>query len=1087
MAETAPTADELLAHTDWLMQLARALVGDASAADVVQETYEVALTRPPRRDGALRPWLGGVARNLARMATRGRVRRERREDAVGVVAAEVPTPEQLVERLQMQQQVARIVLELPEPLRATLLLRFFEGLTAAEIARAQGIPAATVRGRLKDALDRVRSSLDTQHDRRRWVLLIAPLPVAGARTAATASLAGGILVKTGMKVAIAIVVALVVVLGSRWAGWWGRDAAEPTKPVERAGTLPVIVNPPVAATSAAPRVMLSVHDDDPRGALRLEGQVIDEHDAPVGGAHVAIDAHPPIVVDTEADGSFTFEGLIPRDYRLEATAGDGYAGPARLRLTAKAEPITLRMRRGGTVDVAVMEAAGGKPIAGAEVELRSTLTWRAKSDAKGIAQLRGVGSVWAPLAVRAIGFAPAGMMLSTSGDPAAPERVSLALARGAAIAGRVVDEAGKPVDGARVVATSASEPFPVIDPRRDGVLTSADGAFTIPTIAAGTWRLTATHGDHGPATSPPLTIDGSHPRTGVELVLVAGGVVRGVVRDGAGQPVGSADVRVVVRGHLDWRTRRQALTSSDGTFAITGLPRRAMDVVAAHDGGASAIAAADLAAKREHDVVLVLDITGAIEGTVVDRAGAPIGDAQVIAEPVWSGGVADREAWSVRGVQETVTDQGGKFRFAGLPDASYRVRAARPGAPESALSLAAPVVARPGGSALRIVVPAEGRIVGKVALADGKVPPRFSIALASTYPMPFSSADGKFALPATAGSHVLVVSGPGFVEKTVRDVASVEGKDTDLGTITVAPGRSVSGRVLDANGVPVAKAKVVAGALLTGGGSELYIKDESLGAKDTETDDDGRFTLDGFGPPAVTIVAGKESARSPSIRIPPGPDSATLELVLQPTTGVDGKVTRDGKPAGDVVVIANPIGATASNFFVITGPDGTFALDALAPGTYVIHSMMGGGGNRPKDMYVRRVEVALGARARVDIDASPGPITLGVTVKTNAGAVGMAQVIAIQAAIDPATMEDLRDGSRLPLGDHVVPMYLRGAMSGTAEIAGMRPGIHTVCALPMGGDVDDPSKAPMKCSQIKLDAATPKRTLDVVVQLPKQP
>src|SRR5690242_19896655 len=125
MAESAPTADELLAHTEWLTRLARALVGDAAAADVVQATYEVALTKPPTRGGPLRPWLGGVARNLARMATRGRVRRERREEHAPV-HDEVPTPEQLVARVEMQQRVGRLVLELPEPLRSTLLLRFFE-------------------------------------------------------------------------------------------------------------------------------------------------------------------------------------------------------------------------------------------------------------------------------------------------------------------------------------------------------------------------------------------------------------------------------------------------------------------------------------------------------------------------------------------------------------------------------------------------------------------------------------------------------------------------------------------------------------------------------------------------------------------------------------------------------------------------------------------------------------------------------------------------------------------------------------------------------------------------------------------------
>ena len=97
---SAPDTTELLAHTDWLHQLARVLVGEAGADDVVQDTYEVALAKPPRRDGPLRPWLGGVARNLARMTRRGGGRREAREQAAGVLAEQdredVPSPEELV-------------------------------------------------------------------------------------------------------------------------------------------------------------------------------------------------------------------------------------------------------------------------------------------------------------------------------------------------------------------------------------------------------------------------------------------------------------------------------------------------------------------------------------------------------------------------------------------------------------------------------------------------------------------------------------------------------------------------------------------------------------------------------------------------------------------------------------------------------------------------------------------------------------------------------------------------------------------------------------------------------------------------------
>jgi RNA polymerase sigma factor (sigma-70 family) len=1079
-----PSTEDLLAHTDWLQSLARALVGDA-ADDVVQQTFEVALTKPPQQAGPLRPWLGGVARNIAKMTTRGRVRREARELAVPV-PAEVPTPEELVARVQMQQRVARIVLELHEPLRATLLLRFFEGLDASEIARAQGIPASTVRSRLKDALDRVRATLDAEHggDRRRWAVLLAPLPIA-VLPKGGAVIAGGLIVK---KVILGLIVLAAVVLGTRWAGLWGAGGSKkqttPAVVAKPTTGSAAPVKPPDATTTVARGADLPIfQDDDPKGVLRLEGQVIDEKDAPVAKATVAIDANPPIVVETEADGSFVFEGLIPRDYRIEATAGDGYAGPARLRMSEKPEPVTLRLKRGGSVEVTVTDKAGGAVVKGAEVELRSTLTWKATTNEQGVATLKGVGATWAPLAVRATGYAPNAMIIGTAGEPSAPEKVAITLAKGAAINGRVIDEQGKPVGGARVVATSASEPLPVVDPRRDGVAAGADGKFSIPAVSSGTWRLSASAGEYAPATSEPIVVDGVNAQAGVELKLVAGGVVRGVVTDKAGKPVASADVRVVSQGFVSWRSRRQAFTDADGKFAITGLARRPVDVVAQHEAGASSIVAADLAAKREHDVSLVLDVSGAIEGLVVDQKGAPIGDAQVIAEPEWSGNTVDRVQWNVRGVQEAMTDQAGKFRFSGLPDGPYVVRAARPAASEAHLELSPGIATKPNGAPIKIVVPADGRIVGKIVLADGKSPAMYNLMLGFNHATPFSAKDGAFTMTAPPGKHTLTINGLGFVEQKKEITVASDGKDTDLGTITVAAGRSVSGRVLDENGAPVPKAKVAAGSLLTGGGAELYMPDESIGAKDTTTDDNGRFVIDGFGPvQAITVIAGKDGiGRSPSIRIPPGPDSATLDLILGATTGLDGKITREGKPLGDTVVIATPVGATAANFFVVTGPDGTFALDALAPGSYVLYPMLGGGGGRPKDMYTRHVEVTIGKRASVEIDTSPGPTTVSLVIKTDKGEnVPMAGAGMIGATLDVKSVDDMRNYTMLHKGDQIIPIYMRTAMGGTAEIAGVRTGPHTACAIFGNPMTSDPATVKFKCTQVKIGPAA-KQTVTITV------
>lgn len=1060
------SAEELLAHTEWLTRLARALVGDAAAGDVVQDTYEVALAGPSRRRGPLRPWLGGVARNVARMATRGRVRRERREQAVPV-HDDVPSPEELLARAQIQQKVGRLVIELPEPLRSTLLLRFFEGLSASEIARAHGIPAATVRSRLKDALDRIRAALDAEHgnDRRAWAGLLAP--ALAALPHGTAATAGGLLVSTYVKVLIAVVIAALLLVGARTAGLWGHTST--AKPVAAAKAVLPEGKPPAEAASA--RALPIRHDADPKGTLRLEGQVIDEHDAPVAHAMVAIDANPPKVVYSEADGGFVFEGLLRRDYRIEATEGTRYAGPARLRVSDKPEPVTLRMHTGGTLQVTVTERAGGTPVAGAEVELRSwlsALTWKATTNADGIATLTGIGAGTPFLVARANGYAEATMMLGTSGKPDTVEHAALSLAHGAALAGRVVDENGTPVANARVIATNASEPL--VDPYRDGVVTGADGTFSLATLAAGTWRITATAGDSAPTTTPPIALDGQHARSGLELRLAAGAVVRGTVNDSSGAPVAAAEVSVVVRGYLPWQMSRQTFTDEHGAFSIGGLASRAVDVVAWHDRGASAIVPADLAAKHEQNVTLTLDITGAITGTVVDRSGQPLGDAQVTATPDWSGGTADRAAWSIRGVQEVITDQGGAFRFAGLPDGSYSVRAARLGASEASLWLSTGVTTKPNAAPITIVVPADGRAIGKVQLADGKPATAFTIEIGNTTPSPFVTKDGAFAVPAAAGTYELTVAGPGFVT-TGTQVTIAEGKDTDLGTLTVKPGRSISGRVLDEHGTPVAHATVAAGALLTGGGAELYMKTESIAAKDTETDAQGRFVLDGFPPASLTVVAGKPDAgRSPSIQLPASGDSATLDLVLSATTRLEGKVTRGGQPLADTPIIANPVGAMSSNFFVTSGPDGTFALDALAPGSYVVYPMVGGGGNQPKDMYMRRIDVGLGATTKVEIDATPGPVSLAIAVTTDKGApVPMAHLLAVGLSIDPQTPDELRDGTLLTAGAQVVPMHMRGIQQGAASIDGMRPGPYTVCAAL--GDPRDVSSLKFRCTQVTLTAA----------------
>ena len=125
---------------------------------------------PPDSTRPAQPWLAKVLRNFARRRARDDRGRRSREQAVAPDRLAVPSAGALLERAEVQRILAELVVALPEPYRSSVLLRYYEGLSAVAIAAAQAIPAGTVRWRLKEALGRLRSALDARYgnDRRAW-------------------------------------------------------------------------------------------------------------------------------------------------------------------------------------------------------------------------------------------------------------------------------------------------------------------------------------------------------------------------------------------------------------------------------------------------------------------------------------------------------------------------------------------------------------------------------------------------------------------------------------------------------------------------------------------------------------------------------------------------------------------------------------------------------------------------------------------------------------------------------------------------------------------------------------------------------
>jgi RNA polymerase sigma-70 factor (ECF subfamily) len=117
--------DEIVEDQAWLRKLAVSLAGDAARADdLVQDTLETAVRRPPEKPGKIRPWLAGVLRNRWRMTARANARETAREERAADPLVEDQTPDALVERAELYAALCRLVSELAEPYRHALLLRY---------------------------------------------------------------------------------------------------------------------------------------------------------------------------------------------------------------------------------------------------------------------------------------------------------------------------------------------------------------------------------------------------------------------------------------------------------------------------------------------------------------------------------------------------------------------------------------------------------------------------------------------------------------------------------------------------------------------------------------------------------------------------------------------------------------------------------------------------------------------------------------------------------------------------------------------------------------------------------------------------
>ncbi len=517
-------------NLEWIRALAHSLVRDPDHADdLAQDTVVAALETSPAAIRVPRSWLATVALNLWRHRGRSEQRRRARESSAGELAirqhdresGETSSPDDLVERVVVFREVAQHVLELHEPYRSAILMRFWDGLPPRAIAAKLGTTPATIQNRLARGLGLLREKLDrSRGGREAW--LSALLPCLRPPTSGTAALLGGIAVNAKViALAAALVLAVVALFVFREldanpkpaAAVVAANALAPqAEASSRPNGAPSIVEPSAAELGPNERAPLAAPapkpaDPEPKAEARfhVRGRALDATGSAVTGLSIRSDGGGPVLATSRDGGWFELDADESLARCVSADPAWTTVRTAAIRRSAKIEPLLVVARaldlQGSVRDVQ------GSPLVSSRVKLELPegfearfdrplesslgLDWSATSDETGRFSLHGLPSIDGAKLVAVLegyargevdepvfGAADVAIVLARPPDPPA-----------GGLRGRVVDDVGRPVAKARVFLGLAS------------VLSNERGEFAVDfaravtadravAVAAG-WRMAA--------------------------------------------------------------------------------------------------------------------------------------------------------------------------------------------------------------------------------------------------------------------------------------------------------------------------------------------------------------------------------------------------------------------------------------------------------------------------------------------------------------------------------------------------------------------------------------------------------------------
>jgi RNA polymerase sigma factor (sigma-70 family) len=931
-------------HGPMVLGLCRRVLGDAhDAEDACQAAFLVLARKAAsiRKKDTLASWLHGVAYHVASNLRRGRARRRAHQGPHRDAIQADPAGEVTWRevRAALDEELAR----LPERYRVPLVLCYLEGRTRDEAAQVLGWSEGAFRGRL----ERGREVLRARLIRRGFGLSAALLAGALGREAVSASLPPTLVGPT-VRAASGFAV--------------GRAAA---------GSVPAEV------ASLAEGVLQAMFLNKLRAGaavLLVLGLVT------LGGALLALGPSR-----AEGDGS-------------GRPAGD-HAPPA--------QPAAARALRVVVLDPQGQPLADANVHAGVWTDEKGFKANRDyKTDAAGAAQVELPRSftilrLWARKRPFVTMFAGWEQNELASGKRV-PAEYTFRLESAVTAGGRVVDEQGKPVAGAKVEVQMSGDAKPANGDGRAGYdIWLSEGSDAATTDADGRWRI-----DNVPNhPRAELSLQVSHPdyvsdevwregqkaagvttamlRQGTATLTLKGGViVRGRVTDPSGRPIKEA---IVVYRDDPYLTPSELATDADGRFRLPALAPGQTTLTVVAPGWAPQLRKVNLRAGLPPQD-FEMQPGKPIRLRVVDGAGKPVPRAAVNITG-WKGSKSLYSSYNLpnhpkmpdTGIQRQA-DADGVWEWASAPDDPVKLQIWSKGFAASELEVA-------GGAPERTVtLKAEHRVTGRVTdAATGKPIPAFTVIPVDVFRKDFLGAERGNAVAGKDGRLDFLADRTDIALRLrleAEGYRSQDGPEFRVGEdaartqdFRLRPSEPVAGVVLDAGGRPAANAEV-----LLATPTEQASFQSDWGNHKTTTDAAGRFAFPDPGEPFAVIAradAGFAQAEFPADRH----DAGTLRL--RPWASVRGQFRDGGRPVRGATVLLQPVhldtldGPRIDDIIqTVTGPDGRFELPRVAPVPVCVRVYLGPW----KDEGFRSgpgvpLDLRPGQRAEVDLGGAGAVVT----------------------------------------------------------------------------------------------------------------